>query len=305
MKKRNKQIDRSSMLLAFLYSIFIALPIYGFLGNAYYVDFINGFAFLGALIVIMVVTLIFLIIFREDKFKRLVAFSVIVVLLLFWGYEIRLLNYESHTYIADGYKKPEELLEESGIHILTVGMYDVHYLENEDMARDNYVRNGIQIFDLYKINNRDRYTSKTHEIKQFLGFGKDDFQVMGENVRSFAHGDITFINEFLSGENLSGNSAGLALGLTAMIHQGNLENALPIGVTGTLEPNGDVTQVGGIKVKMMISEQSGFPFIIVPMANAEEAETVKSQQDLEIEILPVRHINEAVQVIKELNDSSH
>ena len=53
------------------------------------------------------------------------------------------------------------------------------------MARDTYERNGIQIFDLYKIKNRDRYRSKTTELKQFFGFGKDEFQVMGENVRSY------------------------------------------------------------------------------------------------------------------------
>ena len=249
----------------------------------------------------MVITLILLIIFRKNKFKSLTVILVFLLLFLFWGYEVRLLSYESHTYIANGYREPEELLKDSGIHMLSVGLFDIHYLEDEDMARDNYERNGIQIFDLYKINNRDRYRSKTTEVIQFFGFGKDEFQVMGENVRSFVHEDIPFINEFLSRENLSGDSAGLALGLTAMIHQGNLENALPIGVTGTLEPNGDVMQVGGIKEKMMISEQSGFPFIIVPMANAEEAETVKSEQELTIEILPVRHIDEAVRTIKELN----
>ena len=100
---------------------------------------------------------------------------------------------------------------------------------------------------------------------------------------------------------ISGDSAGLALGLTAMIHQGNLANELPISVTGTLEPNGDVMQVGGIKAKMMIAEQNGFPIIMIPLANREEAETAKTQQELSIEILPVSHIDEAVLAIKELN----
>ena len=106
------------------------------------------------------------------------------------------------------------------------------------MIRDIYERDGIQIYDLYKITNRDRYRSKTNEIKRFLGFGKDQFHVMGENVRDFIREDITAINEFLSRENLRGDSAGLALGLSAMVHQGSLHNQIPIGVTGTLEPNG-------------------------------------------------------------------
>ena len=93
----------------------------------------------------------------------------------------------------------------------------------------------------------------------------------------------------------------MALGITALIHQDKLENKQSIGVTGTLEPNGDVLEVGGITAKMMISEQNGFPFIIVPTANLEEAEAVKSQEKLTIEILPVSHIDDAVRTIEELN----
>ncbi len=302
MKKQINQIGRSGKLIAFLYSIFITVPIYGILGIAYYFDFLNGFVFLGALLGIIAVTVIILIIFRENKCKRLVTILVILTLLLFWGYEARLLSYESHTYTADGYREPEELLEDSGIYILSVGLYDIHYIEDEDMIRDIYKRDSVQIFDLYKIKNRDRYRSKTAEIGRFFGFVKDDFQVMGENVISNVGGDITFINEFLRRENLVGDSAGLALGLTAMVHQGNLENEISIGVTGTLEPNGDVMEVGGIKEKVIIAEQTGLPFIIVPLANVEEAETVKSQQELAIEILTVNHIDEAVLAIKELNE---
>lgn len=303
MEKWDKQLDRSSKLLALLYSTLITAPVYGLLGNAYYIDFLNGFAFLGALLVVMVIALIFLIIFRKNKFKRLTTTLVIVFALLFWGYEAQLLSYESHSYNADGYRDPEELLEGSGIHILVVGLHDIHYLEDEEWIRNTYEKNGIQILDMYKIRNRDRYRSKTTGLKHFFGFGKekDAFQVMGENVRNYIDEDNIYINEFLSRESLSGDSAGLALSLTAMIHQGNLENELPIGITGTLEPNGDVMQVGGIKAKMMIAEQNDFPVIIIPLANKEEAETVKSQQELTIEILAVSHIDEAALAIEELN----
>lgn len=302
MSKRKQQLDKSSKLLALFYSILIVVPVYGLLGNAYYVDVLNGFLFLGAILVIPIVALIFLIIFRRNKFKSLAITLVIVWGLIFYSYEIRLLGYEGNTYSADGYREPEELLDDSGIYILVVGLNDVYYLEDKEVIMDTYEKNGIQIFDVYKIKNQDRYRSKTTELKQFLGFGKEDaFQVMGKNVRNYIDEDITFINEFLSRENLEGDSAGLALGLTAMIHQGNLINELPIGVTGTLEPNGDVMQIGAMKAKMMIAEQNGFPVVIIPLANREEAEAVKVQQGLSIEILPVSHIDEAVLAIKELN----
>ncbi|WHT48312.1 hypothetical protein QNH10_00045 [Sporosarcina thermotolerans] len=297
-------MNNSTKLLAFVYSIFIVVPLYWILGNAYYLNHINGFVFLAALIVLMIIAAIPLIIFRKDKFRSLIATWIIVLSSLFCAYELLLLEYESNTFIAEVYREPEEIIQSSGIYILAIGLNDIHYLDEENIVRDIYDRDGVQIFDLYKITNRDRYKSKTNEIKQFLGFGKEQFHVMGENVKGFIQEDIVVINEFLGRENLKGDSAGLGLGLSGMIHQGSLHNQIPIGVTGTLQPNGRVNQVGGIAGKMMISEQNGFPYIIVPYANKEEAETIKSEQQLSIEIIPVHHIDEAVIVINELNGST-
>lgn len=301
MKNQNRSLNRSTKLLAFVYSIFIVIPTYFILGNAYYVNSISSFVFVGALIGLMVIAAIPLIIFRKDKFKSLTSMWIIVLLCLLLGYEFLLLEYESNTYIAEVYREPEEVVQNSGIHILAIGLNDIHYVKEENMIRDIYERDGIQLFDLYKITNRDRYKSKTNEIKRFFGFGKEQFDVMGENVKGFIQEDITVINDFLNRENLIGDSAGLALGLSAMVHQGSLHNQIPIGVTGTLEPKGDVLQVGGIAGKTIISDQKGFPYIIVPDVNREEAETVKAQENLAIEIKPVHHIDEAVMVIKELN----
>ena len=64
-------------------------------------------------------------------------------------------------------------------------------------------------------------------------------------------------------------------------------------------------EVGGIKGKIMISEQSDLPYMMIPLANLEEVEAVKSQQKLTIEIIPVSHIDEAVLAIKELNAKGH
>lgn len=302
MKSRNKSLDRSTKLLAFVYSIFIVVPIYFILGNAYYLDYINSYVFVGALLVLMIIASIPLIIFRKDKFRSLIVNWVIALLTLFCGYEFLLIEFESNTYIAVVNREPEEIIQNSGIHILAIGLNHIYYVKEENIVKDTYEKEGIQIFDFHQITNRERYKSKTNEIKRFLGFSKEPFHIMGENVRGFIREDIVAINEFLSKENQSGDSAGLALGLSSMVHQGSLHNQIPIGVTGTLEPNGDVNQVGGIAGKMIISEQNGFPYIIVPDANRDEAETVKAEQKLAIEIVPVHHIDEAVRVIKELND---
>lgn len=294
-------MEKKRILSAFLYSVFIVIPAYGILLIAYYTDFINGFVFLGALVGFLVFASILMIILRKDKFKVIVMIFVFLLSLILWGFEIRLLNYESNTYLADGFREPEELLVGSGIHILSLALYDIHYLVDEEMVKDVYKRDNVQIFDLYKIKNRDRYMSKLTELKQLFGIGQDDFQVMGENANKFVDEEIPFIDEFLGRDDLSGDSAGLALGLSALIHQEKLKKTLPIGVTGTLESNGDVLEVAGIRGKIIISEQSDFPYIMIPLANLEEAEAVKSQENLTIEIIPVSHVDEAVSAIKELN----
>ena len=301
MESHEKQINNSEKSLAILYSIAIALSIYGIFWVAYYMDLINGFVFLGAILVFMFTGLILFIVFRKNKFKRLTIFMGILILSVFWIYEALLLNYENHTYIATGYEEPEEILGGSGIHLMVVKRVDVLVLDNKDAIRANYERAGIQLFNLHKTSNKDRYHSKNQDLISRFGFGQTEFQQMSLNVKNFVNEDIPFINDFLSRENLSGNSAGLGLGLTALIYQNELENEIQMGVTGTLEPNGDVLPIGMIEEKLMIAEKSDLPYIIIPLANSKEAEAVKSQHNLDIEILPVAHIDQAIQVIKGLN----
>lgn len=302
MEEPKDKLGKSNKLRAVLYSLLIVLPIYSVLAIAYYFDFLNGFVFLGALSTVMIIASILLIIFRKNNFKSLVIALIFIVTFLLFCYECLLLNYESHTYNASGYWEPEEILKDSGIYILAVGSYDVYYMQDEYSIKKDYEEDGIQIFDLYKIKNRDKYISKTNDIKNFFGSHKEDFDTMRENVKGIIEEDLPFIDEFLSRENFVGDSAGLALGLTAAIYQKKLENTLPIGVTGTLEPNGNVGEIGSIKEKMMIAEQNSFPLIIIPLKNLEEAETVKNEQKLTIEIIPVSNINEAIETIEELNN---
>lgn len=76
---------------------------------------------------------------------------------------------------------------------------------------------------------------------------------------------------------------------------------MEFGVTGALNSSGDVMAIGGIKEKMIISEENGLRFIILPTSNAQEAEFVKEEQDLNLEVIPVNHIEQAINIISELN----
>jgi len=301
MEIKESQIEKYSKRLVLLNSIVIIILIHSSLLVPYMLDLINIFILLAIIFVMMVISLILFIIFIKNKVKRPHIIFIFTLLIMMFGYEMMLVGYESHTYAVTGYNDPEELLKDSGINILAVKVYDILYTQNKKEIIFSLESENNQIFNFHKVTNRDKYISKTNDLLRLFGFAQKDFLVMGENVKRYVQGEVSFINEFLSRENADGNSAGLALGLSGLIYQNELENKITFGVTGTLERNGDVKEIGFVEEKMMISELNHFPYIILPASNLEEAEKVKSDNKLTIQILPVNNIDEAVSKIKELN----
>jgi hypothetical protein len=270
----------------------------------YYINFINAFVFIGSLLFELIVILCLLIIYRNDKVikRRFILAKVIVSLLIV--YEYRLIHYDSYTYIVNSAAEPVEVLKDSGIHILVVNSFEILHIKDEKLIKDSYERQFQPVISLYKITNKDRYLSKTSELQRIIGFKQGDFEIMRKNVIEYLESDVESIDTFLNREDIQGDSAGLGLALTALIGQSKIQNNLIFGVTGALNSSGDVLKIGSIKEKMIISEQNEFPFIILPTSNAQDAEIVKVEQKLNIEIIPVSHIDQAIKVICELNENN-
>lgn len=284
-----------------LLSVVIVIPIYFLLLTTYLSGLTNSFILLGGLLLMITAAIAILIIFYRRKIILQTAlFSILFTAVLF-VYEARLLSYEGITYLVESYRQPEELRPKSNLFILSVGLHDIHYIQDEEMLVDTLEANHIQPLNIYKVTNKDKYTYKTSSILQFIGFEKDSFHIMGGNVRDFTGEELPFISDFLERDNLEGDSAGLVLGLYTFIDLGQIENNIPIGVTGTLEKNGDVMEVGGIRAKMMIAAQNNFSHVIIPADNLIEAEQVKKEESLNLNILTVGHIDEAIDIINDLN----
>lgn len=109
------------------------------------------------------------------------------------------------------------------------------------------------------------------------------------------------ITNFLNRTDLEGDSAGLALGLSGLYEKGELKNEVKIAVTGALAADGSVSPVGGVKSKIIIAEQHGISYIILPKENVVEAEKAKLEGNLKIEIIVVEHTDQAVSSIAEIN----
>lgn len=270
--------------------------------NLYLIDFISGFFFVNVLLLMSILSLMFLLIIRKAAIsKRAFVFSVILALLLLI-YEMPLILIDNHQYFVSSYNAPEELVEGSGIFLLSINFAVIGFVENEQVLRESYINNHTKFYEIIPITNRKRYREKNLAIFESVGIFKDEFDQMSENVRAYLKTSNKSIDEFLARDGSSGSSAGLALVLSSLAEQGEFQNDMLIGVTGAISNTGKVEEVGVIKEKVQIANENGFSHMIIPIANLSEAKEVRKKLNLPIEIIGVQDVNEAIQLIKELNN---
>ncbi|MFJ7935909.1 S16 family serine protease [Sporosarcina sp. NPDC096371] len=265
----------------------------------YLIDLISAFYFLNILLLTSILCLIFLlVIMRTALPKRAFVFSVILSLLLIL-YEMPLISLEKYQYSVTRYSAPEELVKGSGIFILSVKVDTVGGVKNEQVLQDGYIDSHIKFYDMTPITNRIRYSSKNTAIFKSMGFYKEEFEQMSANVTAYLKTNSSAIDEFLARDSSNGDSAGLALVLSSLVAQGKLQNDVSIAVTGAFSKTGKVEKVGFIKEKIQIANEDSFSHMMIPLANLAEANEMKKMLHLPIELIGVRDIDEAIQLIKE------
>ncbi|TMW72839.1 S16 family serine protease [Alteribacter natronophilus] len=281
------------LVSAFAYSVFLTL---------YLTDTINGFLFTGALLLTFAVfSTAFLVTAVRKKTPAVMLATGTVVFAVLVIFDFRVLAYEGDTFNATGYMEPIDLPGDSGIHILPVSILPIAYIRDEAWLMEGMEAQGIDFYKLEPITNRDRYRSKNIELAQLAGLRADGLAETENNLRDYGFSDLSFTDDFFERDNLQGNSAGLALALQAMVHRNELENHVPVGVTGAMESDGTVSGVGGIREKMLTSNEHSFSHIIVPEANRADAEQAKTEEQISITVVPVETIGEAVDAVKQIN----
>ncbi len=104
-------------------------------------------------------------------------------------------------------------------------------------------------------------------------------------------------------KNESGSSGGLALALS--IYNSLIEEDITKGkkivVTGTIDEEGNVGSIGGIKYKLKSAENSKAPLFIVPSGeNYDEAIKLKEEENYKIEIKGVSTFKETIDYLENL-----
>lgn len=99
--------------------------------------------------------------------------------------------------------------------------------------------------------------------------------------------------------NVGGPSAGMmyTLALIDLLSEGDLTKGHVVAGTGTIEADGSVGGIGGIRQKVVAAEAAGADFLLVPASNYDDALTAERQ---DIELVSVATIDDALSFLDSL-----
>jgi PDZ domain-containing protein len=88
------------------------------------------------------------------------------------------------------------------------------------------------------------------------------------------------------------------LAIIDSLTEGELTSGHVIAGTGTIQADGTVGNIGGIRQKVVAAEAAGADYILVPQGNYEKALTAERET---IEIVPVATLDDAIAFLESLD----
>jgi PDZ domain-containing protein len=111
---------------------------------------------------------------------------------------------------------------------------------------------------------------------------------------------------------IGGPSAGLAMALaiTDTLTPGNLTGGKRVAVTGTIDPEGNVGEIGGIEQKTVAARAAGVSLFLVPQCSPsdpgpalascrDDIERAKRRAGSKIQVVPVSTFTQALSVLRQ------
>ena len=140
----------------------------------------------------------------------------------------------------------------------------------------------------------ERYGYKTNiEGKNIIGIVFAETKDVDTNL------DVKF--KFKPSE--SGPSGGfmMALSIYNYLIEEDITKGLKIVGTGTIDEFGNVGSIGGVEYKMKAAVKNKADLFFVPFDNYEEALKAKEENDLDIKLISIKHIDDAINYLNNLN----
>lgn len=97
-------------------------------------------------------------------------------------------------------------------------------------------------------------------------------------------------------DNESGSSGGLMMSLAIYnaLTEEDITKGLNIVGTGSINSDGTVEEIGGVKYKVLAADKKNADIFFCPKENYEEAMNIKNKRDLKVDIVAVTSLSEAI-----------
>lgn len=148
------------------------------------------------------------------------------------------------------------------------------------------------LFKVLRENNEVNCKAKIYEIENTLK--------VGISILNKYEYDTNPEIKIVTRNSESGSSGGLMTALAiynALTEEDITKNRIIVG-TGTIDIEGNVGEIGGVKYKLLGAEKSHATHFLCPLENYEEAKKVKEKNKLKVEIVPVKTLKEAIEYLK-------
>ena len=128
----------------------------------------------------------------------------------------------------------------------------------------------------------------------------DDRVVIGVSIAQMKHITTDPKVDFIYKESESGSSRGLmcALDIYNKITEFDLTKGRIISGTGTIDEEGNVGAIGGVKYKLTGAVKKGADVFIVPSENYEEALKIKNDNKYDIELIEADTLHNVIEKLK-------
>ena len=150
---------------------------------------------------------------------------------------------------------------------------------------------------------RDNEKYKTNVVIKDI----EGFKALGVTLYPIYSFDVNPKILFNFANTESGPSAGFMTTLAiydALIEE-DLTNGLKIAGTGTIEEDGSVGEIGGIKYKLAGAESDDADIFFAPAGNNyEEAIKIKENKNYKIKIVEIKNIDDAINYLRQLNNNN-
>ena len=207
------------------------------------------------------------------------------------------------------YQEAGKKIEETERKIVVIGVTEENGLkigdeilsiDNKDITNLNDIRKELQTHNIgdtikVKINRNGKIKEKVVEIKE-----QKKTKVLGvlivTNSKYKTNPEIKL--KFKSSE--SGPSGGLmiALSIYSAISGEDLLKGRNIAGTGTIESDGTVGEIAGIKYKIMGAHKKNMDIVLVPSGNYKEALKVAKEKKYKMKIVEIKTLKDAINYLQ-------